>query len=100
MFLIVTNIFIDFCPYFVFTTVYSMQIVTHACVFSDQFNTGSRHIHKSCMFCSPDTFLRASLCSLWCLCFCTVYPSDAFSAVYAIVVCLCVCHTPVLYQNG
>ena len=22
------------------------------------------------------------------------------SAVYAVVVCLCVCHTPVLYQNG
>jgi len=22
------------------------------------------------------------------------------SAVYAVVVCLCVCHTPLLYQNG
>jgi len=28
-------------------------------------------------------------------------PRDALlSAVYAVVVCLCVCHTPVLYQNG
>jgi len=28
-------------------------------------------------------------------------PRDAMlSAVYAVVVCLCVCHTPVLYQNG
>jgi len=28
-------------------------------------------------------------------------PHDAMlSAVYAIVVCLCVCHTLVLYQNG
>ena len=27
-------------------------------------------------------------------------PRDAMlSAVYAVVVCLCVCHTPVLYQN-
>jgi len=28
-------------------------------------------------------------------------PREAMlSAVYAVVVCLCVCHTPVLYQNG
>jgi len=28
-------------------------------------------------------------------------PRDALlSAVYAVVVCLCVCHTPVLDQNG
>jgi len=28
-------------------------------------------------------------------------PRDAMlSAVYAVVVCLSVCHTPVLYQNG
>jgi len=28
-------------------------------------------------------------------------PRDAMlSAVYAVVVCLCVCHTLVLYQNG
>jgi len=29
------------------------------------------------------------------------FPRDALlSAVYAVVVCLCVRHTPVLYQNG